>query len=119
MRPMTNVTPLPPTDLDLQAYLDDELPTQQRLRVIEWLLENPKKAQELFDIQLREDLLRVAVRLSAPEQTAEAAEIAKGDGQGAGQSDDENERRPIWTREFFYGVIAGAAIAIILTILLI
>lgn len=71
---MTNVRKLRPSELDLQAYLDDELEPTARLRVIEWLLENPKSAQELFEVQLREDLLRVAVKLSlideAPDENA-------------------------------------------------
>ncbi len=49
--------------------MDDELQPAARLRVIEWLLENPKNAQELFEAQLREDLLRVAVKLSLMEDS--------------------------------------------------
>lgn len=67
---MTNVRKLPPSELDLQAYLDDELTPEERLPIIEWLLENPARAQELFEVQLREDLLRVAVKLSLKDAPA-------------------------------------------------
>ncbi|MEO1135289.1 MAG: hypothetical protein AAFW68_01600 [Pseudomonadota bacterium] len=70
---MTNVRQLPPSELDLQAYLDDELAPEDRLRVIEWLLENPARAQELFEVQLREDLLRVSVKLSVNQTSFQSA----------------------------------------------
>ncbi|MEM8771294.1 MAG: hypothetical protein AAGD92_06570 [Pseudomonadota bacterium] len=50
-----------PSELDLQAYLDDELPPAERAKIIEWLIEHPTEGQKLFEMQLREDLLRTAV----------------------------------------------------------
>ncbi len=72
---MTKITQLPPSELDLQAFLDDELQPRARLRILEWLLENPKSAQQLFEVQLREDLLRVAVKLSVRDDDADDYEV--------------------------------------------
>ena len=61
---MSNVEQIPPTELDLHAFLDDELEPDQRVRIIQWLMDHPDTAKELLDIQLREDLLRTAIRQS-------------------------------------------------------
>ncbi len=74
---MTKITQLPPSEFDLQAYLDDELPPRARLRVVEWLLENPKSAQQIFELQLREDLLRVAVNLSLRDDDASETDTSR------------------------------------------
>jgi len=58
---MTKVERLPPTALDLQAFIDDELPPDDRIWVAEWLLEHPNKALEVFQTMLREELLRTIV----------------------------------------------------------
>lgn len=103
---MTNVRQLPPSELDLQAYLDDELAPAERLQVIEWLLENPSRAQELFEVQLREDLLRVAVKLSVSDSSAHSA-----------PSSPMNDDGPVDFKRydrFLIGFAAAAALALIL-----
>lgn len=57
-----------PSDLDLEAYLDDELEPAERIKVIEWLLGNPEKMREFAEIQLREDLLRSALLVEAQKE---------------------------------------------------
>lgn len=106
---MSNVEKLPPTELDLHAFLDDELDPGERIRVIEWLLDHPEKSQELLQIQLREDLLRSAVHQSVNgELPTELSNLTF----------KENTQSPReLSRDFLYGALAGAFSVIVLVCL--
>jgi len=68
-----NIERLPPSEHDLHAFVDDELPLDQRLHVIEWLLCHQNRARDVFDMQLREDMLRTAARIAARAEDEEPA----------------------------------------------
>lgn len=107
---MSNVEQLPPSELDLHAFLDDELGPEERVRILEWLLEHPGKSKELWEIKLREDLLRNAVRQSV---------------NGSGQNDlqaliSEQVKSPSLPlqRQFWIGIATGSFLTLILTVLI-
>ncbi len=51
-----------PSDLDLQAFIDDELSSEDRIRICAWLLDHSDHALEVFQTMLREEILRLIAK---------------------------------------------------------
>ena len=100
-----------PSELDLQAFLDNELPSGKRIEIIEWLIEHPEESKPLFEMQLREDLLRTAVW-----QSVNGVDL---DGGVVRSLKSEAEPGPTSNRQrdFGMGFLAGAIVVAIILML--
>ena len=98
----------PPSELDLQAFLDNELSSTERLKIIEWLIEHPEDAKRLFEIQLREDMLRTAVwqSINGVDLDQELLQSFR----NRGRAEVSQNRNML----FAYGFVAGAIVTAII-----
>jgi anti-sigma factor RsiW len=68
----TDILQMPPSEATLHAYIDNELAPEARLRVAEWLLANPEAARKLQKIELREEILRLSLRVGGEAATTDS-----------------------------------------------